>query len=744
MKRKVNKILLIVVSVLVIITLALAIFVPPYAKSYIQKHSKELVGRKILIKDLHLNIFTGKLEVDSLRVYEANDRDLFVTIDTFLVRVKLIKLISSKIEVNELKVIAPYAIIIQNGSHFNYDDLMPKEDTTKTPKAKSSFPKSIVINNILFRKGKLIYKDLQLKNTIAMNELGVTIPQITFEQGNTNAGIHLKIGDKATLNSYLTLNMKTNEYRLNLDIKSLPAEIITPYVKAYYNIGKLEGLVNTNLTFTGNMKHIMDFKIKGTGTGSGINVTNMLGEPVASISVAAVKIDNIYLPTSTYVFDYIHATNANLSFILAPKTNNLTVLFKPEDPKAAATSEPPMTVRIKDLHLTESQITFTDKTLRQPCTLPIQKVDFLARNFDMNGTNEIKTRAAFPEGGIVDFRWKGNMNDLSNQQIVVNLQNLSLKLFSPYCLDYTAFPITTGNLNFVSKNNIRSNNIESMNIVDVYKMKVGDKHKELKPEYKVPLKLALYILKDKDEKIKFDLPVKGSIKDPQFSYKKIIFKTLVNLMVKVAVSPVKFLANTIGLKSGNLEEIAIEPLQSGFTAEQYSQLNDLATIMKSKPEMTLTMTQCVNLKEQIPLYALYLTKERYLSSLKPENKDPFAYEEVQTIKTNDEKFAAYVDTLILKQGKVLGDVSFQDKVNALYIPDTLIANFQSKLALRNEQLKNYLISTEGVPTKNLSILTADKPALDTYTEKAKYKIDMTLPGTEKPTTEDLQSLTESK
>ena len=721
-------------SVLVIITLALAIFAPPYAKNYIQKHSKELVGRKVLIKDLHLNIFTGRFEIDSLRVYEKNDRDLFVSIDTFLLRVKLLKLISSKIEVSELKVIAPYGVILQNGEHFNYDDLLPKPDTTKTIKSKSSFPKSIVINNILVRKGRLIYSDLQLKNTIAMNELGVTIPQITLDQGNTNAGIHLKIGSKATLSSYLTLNMKTNEYRLNLDIKSLPAEILTPYVKAYYNIGKLEGLVNTNLTFTGNMNHIMDFRIKGTGTASGVTVTNMLGEPVATVGTAAVKIDNIYLTKDVYLFDYIHASNANLTFILNPKTNNFSVLMKSESPNTTTTATPetPMTVKIKDLHLTESQIIYTDKTLRQPCTLPIQKIDFLAQNFDMNGTNEIKTRASFPEGGRADFRWKGNMNDLSNQQIVVNLQNLSVRLFSPYCLEYTAFPIATGNLNFVSKNNIRSNNIESINIVDVYKMKVGDKHKELKPQYKVPLKLALYILKDKDDKIKFDLPVKGSIKDPKFSYKKIIFKTLVNLMVKVAVSPVKFFANTLGLKNNNLEEIALDPLQTEFTAEQYSQLNDLATIIKTKPEMTLTMTQYVNLKEQIPLYALYKTKELYLSSLKPENKDPFTYEEVMGIKTNDGMFIAFVDTIIKKQGKVLGDISFQDKVNALYVTDTLIAKFQTNLAQRNEQLKSYLTTTGGVDPKNLTILTADKTALDTYNEKAKYKIDMNLPGAEKP------------
>lgn len=324
-------------------------------------------------------------------------------------------------------------------------------------------------------------------------------------------------------------------------------------------------------------------------------------------------------------------------------------------------------------------LNYTDKTLRTPCILPIKNIDFSAKNFDINGTNEFNTKAFFPNGGNMIFSWKGNMNDLSNQHIMVNLQNLNLRLLSPYCLNYTAFDIKNGNLNFISKNNIRNNNIESVNILDVYKMKVGNKHKDLKTEYNVPLRLALYILKDKDEKIKFDVPVKGSIKDPKFSYRKIIFETLVNLMVKVAVSPVRFLANSLGMKSDNMDVIPIEPLMSGFTAEQYSQLNDLATIIKSKPDMTLTLTQFVNLKEAIPLYTLYKAKESYLESLnKSEIKDPINYEEVQSLKNNDANFIAYLDTLLKKQGKAFSNVPLQEKVNSLYSPDSIKAEFQKK------------------------------------------------------------------
>jgi hypothetical protein len=392
-----------------------------------------------------------------------------------------------------------------------------------------------------------------------------------------------------------------------------------------------------------------------------------------------------------------------------------------------------MTVKIKELHITNSRLTFTDKTLRTPFSLPITKIDFQANNYDMNGTNEFNIKAAFPEGGNMRFNWKGNMNDLTNQQIMVNLQNLSLRLFSPYCLDYTAYDITKGNLNFISKNNIRNNNIQSMNILDVYKMYVGKKHKELKAEYKVPLRLALYILKDKDEKIKFEVPVSGSIKDPKFSYKKIIFKTLVNLMVKVAVSPVRFLANSLGMSSDKMETISIEPLQTGFTAEQYSQLNDLVRIVKSKPEMTLSLTQFVNMKEALPLYTLFKAKVGFLNSMnKNENKAALTFEEVQGLKNNDEKFMAYLDTLIKSKGKVALDASLQEKVNSLYAPDSVATDFQRKLERRNEQLKNYLMTTGELPEKNLLIKTADKATLDAFDKKAHYQIEMSLPGAEGP------------
>ena len=725
MKRKWVKIGVIVLSVLAAILLILALSISPIVKHYIEKNSKELIGRQVLMSRLHINIFTGTVEADSLRMYEATGNTIFASIDTFYINVSLHKLLGSTFELSEMKVIKPYVEILQNKDQFNFDDLMArfnKKDTTK-----SSFPKSIVLKNIFIKGGRIIYTDQQVHNTIKMNDLGIAIPEMRFGQGSTNAGIHLKIGETATVDSHLTLNMKTNQYQWDLQIGNLPISIFYPYAKEKLNIGKLDGLLSTDFHLNGDMAHMMNFVVTGTANMKSFNVTNSDGEELMSAATADAKINKLIWSSSTYLFDYLHASGVNLNFILKPTTNNYSGVLKPEQPEDTTSS--PMTVKINDLHITNSQVTYTDKTLVAPFILPMRNVDFQATNFDMNGENNFNIKALFPEGGIARFSWKGNFDDYANQQIMLNMQNISLRLFSPYCLQYTAYPITTGNMNYISKNIIRQNNINSTNLIDVYKTNVGKKQANLKPPYHVPMKLALYILKDKDGKIQLDVPVKGNIHDPKFSYSKIIIKTLVNLMVKIAVSPARFLASSLGLNPNTMDAIMIDPLQTDFTAEQYQQLNNLANMMKQKPDMLLSLTQYANLKTLLPDYMLYKTKEAYLlSQRKDTTLHHLRYSDVELVRNNDAGFVAYIDTLVKTKATIAPDASLQEKIAGLYVTDSIQASTQRLLQRRNLFLQNYMTTAFEIPAKSLVVKTADKATLDSYTGKAMYKIEMTLPG----------------
>ena len=76
----------------------------------------------------------------------------------------------------------------------------------------------------------------------------------------------------------------------------------------------------------------------------------------------------------------------------------------------------------------------------------------------------------------------------------------------------------------------------------MFEPKVDKKRREIKAEMNIPLKLGLYVLKDKKGHVKMDLPVRGSLDSPEFSYRKIVLKAIGNVLLKVVTAPFSFLS----------------------------------------------------------------------------------------------------------------------------------------------------------------------------------------------------------
>ena len=166
-----------------------------------------------------------------------------------------------------------------------------------------------------------------------------------------------------------------------------------------------------------------------------------------------------------------------------------------------------------------------------------------------------------------------------------------MKKLGPWSVAYTGQPIEDGVFGLTTRLNIRNSQLDNKNKIDIYNARVGSRRKDVDPEVKIPLKTALYILRDKDDKILIDLPISGNVDSPEFSYMKLVWKTLGNLLVKVATSPVRALGNALGMGSDNLDFMAIDPHQRGLTSENYHTLGDLAAIAKSDSLVLITLVQ---------------------------------------------------------------------------------------------------------------------------------------------------------
>ena len=100
---------------------------------------------------------------------------------------------------------------------------------------------------------------------------------------------------------------------------------------------------------------------------------------------------------------------------------------------------------------------------------------------------------------------------------------------------------------------------------------------------------AIAILEDSDGNIDLDLPVSGSLDDPQFSYGKIVWKAVVNVLGKIATAPFRALGNLLGISSEKLEAVAFDPGSAELAPPEQEKLKKLAEAMAKRPSLVLTI-----------------------------------------------------------------------------------------------------------------------------------------------------------
>lgn len=155
------------------------------------------------------------------------------------------------------------------------------------------------------------------------------------------------------------------------------------------------------------------------------------------------------------------------------------------------------TLRIADLEIARGSVTVRDLTLHRPFEYTVSQIGMHSRDFDPSKHNKLTVDARMQKTGSAKLRWEGALDNIDNQNITLWLSNLDLRDFGPYCEHFTAYPLTKGNLTFRSQNVIRDRYLDGTNHLDMFEPKVDRKRKDIKAEMNIPLKLGLYVLKDK-------------------------------------------------------------------------------------------------------------------------------------------------------------------------------------------------------------------------------------------------------
>ncbi len=194
--------------------------------------------------------------------------------------------------------------------------------------------------------------------------------------------------------------------------------------------------------------------------------------------------------------------------------------------------------------------------------------------------------------GTATLAINGKLNPLAKPlalDLKVKVRDLELPPLSPYAIKYAGYGIERGKLSVDLAYVVQPDGkLTASNKIILNQLAFGDKVEGSTAD--LPVKLAVALLADQHGVIDLDLPVSGSINDPEFSLGGVIWKVITNLMVKAVTAPFHLIASAFGGSGDELSRVEFAPGTATLDATAQANLDKVAQALVERPALSLTVT----------------------------------------------------------------------------------------------------------------------------------------------------------
>ena len=751
-KRVIVWTLLSLLMLVVLAVAALIIWLGPIAEWYVEKHDTELIGRRVEMDDLRIKLFKGELSAKNVILYEEDNETHFARLGDVSAEMALKEIFDSHIHITRLDADEAYLRIDQNVDEFNFDDMLLYLDEAypEEEEEEESEPWKITIDNITIKRSHFAYFDHEIEQRWELTALDLTTPSFYLDNRFSHIDVATIINDSATLEGALELNYETWDFTFAGTLKEFPLAETYKYWTPYLNIGSVTGIADADFELEGNVMDIFAMNIRGMASARDFGVTTPTGGKVLLADELHIGVEELNIDKERYILSSLEANGYSSEMIFAKDgSTNFDILFY-NDPTITIEStmteegenlydvkervtvttteeEAPlanMVIKIGHADLKGGEFLYSDDTMHRIFEYQLRDIAISGDNLDLMGNNKITLSAKLPKQGSVMLRWDGSLSDFYNQSLMLMLNNVDMVGLSPYVEHFTGFPIKDGNLTFRSQNVVSNGSLSGINQFGTYNFKLDKRDKSLDPEIKLPLRLAVWVLTDKDEHIDIDLPVSGHLDSPKFSYGKVIMKAVGGLMLKIAVSPFELMS---GNKQDAYQHIDLDLLEPGLGSEHYARLDKMAESLKEDGNVRVRLTQRVNYNRAAQRLANLNLKIAYYNHTQGDEQgylDMLAFSRINDTKMSNKDVIAYADSLLTERGFDPNKMKTTEKAMTLY-GDVVESQMVQLMEHRNRTITEYMgFNHQDIPEGAFSINNVVIEDMVDYHGKDRYTVTL--------------------
>jgi hypothetical protein len=699
---------LLIVSVTLFLVLGLFfLLVPKWAKNYFNEHSKELTGRKASIDDLSLNPFLFSTEVAGFNMCEKNDSATFVSFKHLHLDINLWQLIGSKIQVEAIRFDSLTVNIENTGKGFNFDDFLTKDSSSAKPE-KEKKPIEFEILNLSIHNGRINYFDQPVDHRLFLNNISFALPRFVYSNASANMNTVFEINDDGTLEVQSQYNPVKNAFQCHLKLRKLDLQVAKPYVMGVCKITDYKGHLHGDIDLEGQFADSSKLIVKGNTWLTDLAVYDEDPIPMIALDSAFVAVKELDVLGGKYRLRKTHLEKLAIRFDMVDSTNNFTQAFVPSSEPAAPVQDTakskPVYYALDSLVLQRGSIVYRDFRMESPYQYRISDMVALAENISSDSKeNRLHSRGVLNEKGRYTAYVLMDPQNPLNFTVDFVVNNFQMEDVSPFSLYYAGHPLFKGELAYKGFTKVKNGNLESKNEMTIYNLKVGDKAKK-SVSYALPLKFAVFLLKDKNGVVRINLPLHGNMSDPQFKIGPLVWQVVKQNLAKVVAAPEKMLASQFGMDEQKFKFIAFEDMDSLMSREGAVALDQIMLLQQKKPGLKTNLVYYNPNNTEKQALALREAKMRYSAEKMGATSHTQSVLQAKQITNHDPAFVQFL------REKAASESTSVDSLALKWIPaETLLSLERALQQARNRNTKLHVATSHPELTQNF--VFADTVAL---------------------------------
>jgi uncharacterized protein involved in outer membrane biogenesis len=625
---------------------------------------------------------------------------------------------------------------------------------TKKPEKEDTAEWAVELKRSALDRFRITFEDRMLKSPARMT---LSALSLRGENHSNAKNARAKVRIQATINNKGkarlagTLGIRPVGGRLDVDAQGIEVVPFQPYLEDQVNFSLTGGAVGS--------KGILTIDTGGDGAAKvnykgSVQVTDFasvekdvsqdllkwksldLGGVQFTLQPMQLRIDEVNL-TDFYSRLILGADGRlNLQSLTAQKTATSEAgETKPEKPVEPA-APPPSTeqqISIGKINLQAGNIYFSDFFVKPNYSANLTGVQGSISELKPEAPGDIAIQAKLDNAAPVDIQ--GKINPFSKDlymDIAADAREIELNPMSPYSIKYVGYGIESGKLSFKVKYKVENRKLDAQNQIILNQLTFGEKV-ESPTATKLPVLLAVAVLKDRNGVIDVNLPISGSLDSPEFSVGGIILRIIINIITRAVTAPFALLGAAFGGGSGGeeLSYIEFDYGRSNLTQTAEARIKTIATAMNNRPALKLDISgrvDPVNDLEGLKQASIERkVKAQKMKELVRQGTAPKSVDDVQVDKAEYERYlkAAYSDESFPKPRNVIG---LAKDLPVAEMESLMLKNAQASdddlrnLANRRAQVVQDRLLASGQVTADRVSIVAAKPVSSEEKEKAKAKL----------------------